>query len=105
MAQRGIVPQHQTLNNQALFAYKTKIELTKMAYKLVPPQQPSLQPCQEGHQNVQGAHGQRTQQMLAHNANASLVPASPPDQTPIASPSSVEGQSQHPGLRTRVRPS
>jgi hypothetical protein len=37
MAQRGIVPQHQILNNPALFAYKTKIELTKMTYELVPP--------------------------------------------------------------------
>jgi hypothetical protein len=37
MAQHGIVPQHQILNNQASFAYKTKIELTKMTYKLVPP--------------------------------------------------------------------
>ncbi len=37
MAQRGIIPRHHILNNQALFAYKTKIELTKMAYKLVPP--------------------------------------------------------------------
>ncbi len=37
MAQCGIVPRHQILNNQALFAYKTKIELTKMTYELVPP--------------------------------------------------------------------
>ncbi len=37
MVQRGIVSQHQILNNQASFAYKTKIELTKMTYKLVPP--------------------------------------------------------------------
>ncbi len=37
MARRGIVPRHQILNNQALFAYKTEIELTKMMYKLVPP--------------------------------------------------------------------
>jgi hypothetical protein len=37
MAQRGIVLGHQILNNQASFAYKTKIELTKMTYKLVPP--------------------------------------------------------------------
>ncbi len=37
MAQRGIVPWHQILDNQALFAYKTKIELTKMPYELVPP--------------------------------------------------------------------
>jgi hypothetical protein len=37
MAQRSIVPRHQILNNQALFAYKTKTELTKMTYKLVPP--------------------------------------------------------------------
>jgi hypothetical protein len=37
MAQRGIVPQHQMLNNQASFAYETKIELIKMTYKLVSP--------------------------------------------------------------------
>jgi hypothetical protein len=37
MAQRGIVPWHQILHNQALFAYKIKIELTKMIYKLVRP--------------------------------------------------------------------
>jgi hypothetical protein len=37
MAQRGIVPQHQILHNQASFAYKTKIELTKMTYEPVPP--------------------------------------------------------------------
>ncbi len=37
MAQRSINPRHQTLNNQALFAYKIKIELTKMTYNLVPP--------------------------------------------------------------------
>jgi hypothetical protein len=37
MARRGIDPQHQILNNQALFAYKTKTELTKMTYKLVSP--------------------------------------------------------------------
>jgi hypothetical protein len=35
MARRGIVPRHQILNNQLSFAYKTKIELTKMTYKLV----------------------------------------------------------------------
>jgi hypothetical protein len=32
-----IVSQHQILDNQASFAYKTKIVLTKMTYKLVPP--------------------------------------------------------------------
>ena len=37
MAQCGIVPRHQILNNQASCAYKTKIELTKMTYKLAPP--------------------------------------------------------------------
>jgi hypothetical protein len=37
MAQLGIVPRHQILDDQASFAYKTKIELTKMTYKLVPP--------------------------------------------------------------------
>jgi hypothetical protein len=37
MARCGIVPQHQILNNQALFAYKTKIKLANMTYKLVPP--------------------------------------------------------------------
>jgi hypothetical protein len=37
MAQCGIVPWNQILNNQALFVYKTKIEFTKMTYKLVPP--------------------------------------------------------------------
>jgi hypothetical protein len=37
MAQCDIVPRHQIIDNQALFAYKTKIELTKMTYKLVPP--------------------------------------------------------------------
>jgi hypothetical protein len=30
MAQHGIVPRHQIIKNQASFAYKTKIELTKM---------------------------------------------------------------------------
>jgi hypothetical protein len=34
MARRGIVPRHQILDNQASFAYKTKIELTKMTYEL-----------------------------------------------------------------------
>jgi hypothetical protein len=34
MAQRGIVPRHQILDNQASFVYKTKIELTKMTYEL-----------------------------------------------------------------------
>ncbi len=37
MAQRGIVPRHQILDNQASFAYKTEIELTKMTYKLISP--------------------------------------------------------------------
>jgi hypothetical protein len=37
MAQCGIVPRHQILDNQALFAYKTQIKLTKMTYELVPP--------------------------------------------------------------------
>jgi hypothetical protein len=37
MAWRGIVPRHQILNNQALFAYKTIIELTKMTSGLVLP--------------------------------------------------------------------
>jgi len=36
MARRGIIPRHQILNNQSSF-YKIKIELTKMTYKLVPP--------------------------------------------------------------------
>jgi hypothetical protein len=36
MSQRSIIPWHQILNNQASFTYKTKIELTKMTYKLVP---------------------------------------------------------------------
>ena len=36
MAQRGIVPRHQILDNQALFAYKTKIELTKMTHEPSP---------------------------------------------------------------------
>jgi hypothetical protein len=36
-----------------------------------PHQQPLPQPCQEGHPNVQGPHGQRTQRMLAHHAYAS----------------------------------
>jgi hypothetical protein len=30
MARHGIIPWHQILNNQASFAYKTKIEYTKM---------------------------------------------------------------------------
>jgi hypothetical protein len=37
MAQRGIVPWHQILNNQELFVYQTKIEFTKMTCELVPP--------------------------------------------------------------------
>ncbi len=37
IARLGIVPQHQILNNQASFTYNTKIELTKMTYKLVHP--------------------------------------------------------------------
>jgi hypothetical protein len=37
MAQCSIVSRHQILDNQATFAYKTKIELTKMTYELVPP--------------------------------------------------------------------
>jgi hypothetical protein len=37
MAQRGIVPRYQILDNQALLAYKTKIKLNKMTYELVPP--------------------------------------------------------------------
>ncbi len=37
MAQHSIVPRHQILDNQALFAYKTEIELPKMTYELVPP--------------------------------------------------------------------
>jgi hypothetical protein len=37
MAQCSIIPQHQILNNQASFAYKTKIEPTKMTYELAPP--------------------------------------------------------------------
>jgi hypothetical protein len=37
MAQRSIVSRHQILDNQVSFAYKTKIELTKMTYELIPP--------------------------------------------------------------------
>jgi hypothetical protein len=37
MDQCGIILRHQLLNNQLLFVYKTKIELTKMTYELVPP--------------------------------------------------------------------
>jgi hypothetical protein len=65
MAQRGIIPQHQILDNQASFAYKTKIGLTKMTYQRVPPDNHCRNLCQEGHPNVQGPHGQCTQWMLA----------------------------------------
>ena len=37
MARRGITPRHQILDNQASAAYKTEIELTRMTYELVPP--------------------------------------------------------------------
>jgi hypothetical protein len=37
MTQCGIVPRHQILDNQASFAHKTKIELTRMTCKLVLP--------------------------------------------------------------------
>jgi hypothetical protein len=79
MAQLGIVPQHQILNNQASFAYKTKIELTKMTHKLVPPDDHCCNLAKKAIQNVQGPHDQCAQRMLAHHAYASLVPASPPD--------------------------
>jgi hypothetical protein len=57
-----------------LFAYKTKIELTKMTYELIPPDDHH---CNLAKKAIQT--DQRAQQMLAHNAYASLVPASPPD--------------------------
>ncbi len=37
MKQCGIVPTHQILDNQASTAYKTAIEISKMTYQLIPP--------------------------------------------------------------------
>ena len=37
MRQRGIIPKHQILNNQASAEYKAAIEASGMTYKLVPP--------------------------------------------------------------------